>query len=157
MAISNVHNKDILVNAPLYSGAQYGVQVIDYAYVNVDGVETKLFIVQQGKVSNDEWVPVEGADNVFIYSEQTLKGDYAQKWVKPRFKEGDFLVSSGDEKKVFYFESSDKVWRVDNDSWGNGSTYASLASRETGYGALKLFTTANGSPFSDVIKGVHTS
>lgn len=156
MAISNVHNKDILVNALLHSGAQYGVQVIDYTYVNVDGVETKLFIVQTGRVSNDEWVPAKGTDNVFIYSEQVLKENYTQKWVKSRFKEGDFLISDGADRKVFYFESSDKVWRVDG-GWGTGSTHATLASREISYGPLKLFTTANGSPFSNVIKGVHES
>lgn len=153
MTITSVSTGNVLV----YSTYRYGVKVLDYTYTVVDGVETKLFITQSGRVVDNEWVPSKGAEYIGVQTEDALKASYTDKWTKSRFKKGDFLTSSRDPQKVFFFESDDKVWRMDNGSWSNGSTYATLKSRENEFGTLKVFTASNGDPFRKVVSGENMS
>jgi hypothetical protein len=156
MTITSVSTGNVLVYTG-YADRKYGVKVLDYVYVNVDGVETKLYVCQSGQVKDNEWVSNEGIDHLSIQSADNLKASYDEKWIKSPFKKGDFLISDGDDKVVFYFESSDKVWRLSKGNWNNGSSYASLASREANYGKLNLFTTTSGESFAKVVDGTHVS
>lgn len=156
MTITSVSMGNVLTYST-FSGQLHGVKVLDYTYTIVDGVETKLFITQSGKIADNEWVPSKGTEYIAVQTEDALRASYTDKWTKSRFKKGDFLISSGPTPRVFFFESDDKVWRMDNGSWEKGSTHATLKSRENEYGTLKVFTTANGHPFRKVVSGEHMS
>lgn len=156
MTITSVSKGNVLTYST-YGGQLYGVKVMDYTYTVIDGVEQKLFITQSGKVVDGEWVFSKGTEYIGVYTEEDLKSNYTDKWIKSPFKKGDFLISDGDDKVVFYFESSDKVWRMTKGTWNNGSTYTSLASREANFGKLRLFTTHNGDSFAKVVDGTHLS
>mgnify|MGYP001584064451 CR=1 FL=1 len=134
-------------------GTIYGLKVIDYVWVDVDGVESKFYAVLHGRVTDNKFVPSgsKAEDVTWTLDDQIVKHGYTHTWTpSPRFKEGDLLVS--DNGKVFYFESDLKVWSL-SDGNTYGSAYSSLVNREKALGKFQIFKTASGEPFSKVVKG----
>lgn len=147
MTINSISLQDHLVYSTSYS--KYGVKVLDYTYTEVDGVETKLYIVQSGTVVDGKWAPNKGTEHISVHTADALKASYTDKWEAPKFKKGDFLVSS--DGRAFLYEDVHTVWRVGNIPYGTGAGHATLASREAEFGKLELFLTAGGKSFATLV------
>ncbi len=126
----------------------YGAKVLETVWVSIDGVETKFYITQTGKVVGNEFVLNKGKGYVSLDHKESLASYYSRKWTKDRFTEGQFLRGSDyySKNKTFYFESEDKVWSLQT---GKVDT---LKNRELDYGQLVELTTEAGTPFRKIVK-----
>lgn len=152
----------VLVHKSTYSDKFNGVKVLDYAWVNVGGVETKFYAVQYGSVIDNEFV-LEDAKNTDTVSWFTAKNvqslGYNWSWTKdpaPAFKAGEFLTDK-DGKNVFFYEDKYTVWKVGAGKYNSGATYASMATRISEFGELKVYTTTNGTLFRKLVENVDKS
>lgn len=129
-------------------GDLYGAKVINTVWVTVDGVETKFYITQSGKVVGNEFVLNKGKGYVTLDHKDSLASYYSQTWTPERFTEGQFLRGTDyySKNKSFYFESESRVWSLQT---GKVDT---LKNRELDFGQLVELTTEGGSPFRKIVK-----
>lgn len=148
---------DVLVYRSYSSDKLFGVKVIDYTWTTASGTEYKFWAYQYGKVQNNAFVIDDtSADGVnWSHTKALQASGYTHKWtpdVLPKFTKGDFITNK-DGSVVFYYEDEDTVWKVTKSTYGQGSTYASLKTRTSEYGELKIYTTSLGTPFRKVVAG----
>lgn len=119
------------------AGSNYALKLVDYAWVTVNGTDTRYWMAQPGNTRTGDFVATGSAEDISAITDNHVTTYYDKVWTKDdRFKHGDFLVSK-DHTHVFLYTKQDgveKVWRLD----GSEATFQStLANRESEYGTLK--------------------
>lgn len=131
-----------------YGGGYYGASVLDYTWITVDGVETKYWAIQFGKVEGEKFVAEKG-DVHFLPKKHFKSLGYDLEWTDgPEFNNGDFLVDQNGQ--VYFYQNADQLWKLGKGEYTDGAQYASLKHyRDNKKLTFKVFTTANGTPFRE--------
>lgn len=122
----------ILVN----EGSNTARKILDYAWVEVNGVSVKYWIAALGSVGTGKFVQAEDADYVSAYTVERLLRNYENVWIPGKgYKDGDILVSqAGNTHFIVKGEGGgQKLWRL-----SAGRTFwTTLQAARVDYGPLK--------------------
>lgn len=124
----------------------YGMKVLESMYVG-SGVNRTVYIGQSGRIGSDgEFKPYGDGTEMYAYTMDRLKEDYAYKYVKEeKLKDGDVLRTS-DGKHVFvvrgfasYDSTVPRLYRVS----GGSGLHDTRKNYEAEYGKLSLVKTSD--------------
>lgn len=145
---ATVYEDSILVRTR-FDGSLTGVKVGKSSYVS--GVEKYYYVVQYGKVVNNEFVLNYNGSDVSILTVEDIKSSYSLSWIKDvsALKSGDILKDS--KGRVYLVEGPNQIWDVLNGTWATLDYWENRSDDNVGRGKLTEVLTSARQKYSKVL------